>query len=299
MGILNRAKDGNSDEAEAGAVPQWMVELRNTAQKWLEDVPKTMQKLQEKQDSIKNPLFRFMRREFTIGSKVLHLINSGLLNLVQFVDGEIKATNDLRALVAELSKEQIPKRWNLYTMENLTVSHWILDFVKRVEQLNEIAQDDYVESPRSCRWLGGLFSPAGFIASTRQYVAQRNQWPLEQLILCVDIGSNEWVENSFIFEGVTLYGAGWDKDTKCLTLTEKTSTPLPPSRFIWRNDAIDKVSTSRQWKGKAPEICNVSIPVYLNASFRNLLFDVSLPVFSALPVETWVQRAVSLSVWSN
>eukprot|EP00483_Globobulimina_turgida_P003451 UN03457 len=182
-------------------------------------------------------------------------------------------------------------------MENLGVSHWLMDFVHRVEQLNEIAQSDYVTTPKPCKWLGGLFSPAGFIAATRQYVAQLNAWPLEKLILCVEIGEEDWKPNSFIFEGVVLYGAGWDKKSGCLILTEKTSTPLPASRFIWRNDEIDKISSSREWKEKAPQICNVSIPVYLNASFRNLLFDVSLPVFSALPVETWVQRAVSLSVW--
>ena len=69
--------------------------------------------------------------------------------------------------------------------------------------------------------------------------------------------------------------------------------------FVWRNDEIDKVSKSRQWTGEAPQVMSIKIPVYLNSSFRNLLFDVSVPVFSALPVETWVQRAVSLSVWSN
>jgi len=184
-------------------------------------------------------------------------------------------------------------------MAQLGVSHWIVDFVKRIGQLNDVATTDYVASPTACRWLGGLFSPAGFIAATRQYVASKNQWPLESLILCVEIGEEEWKENSFIFEGVILYGAGYDKNTGCLTLTEKTSTPLPASRFIWRNDDIDHISTSREWDGKAPEIVNISIPVYLNESFMNLLFDVSVPVYSALPTETWVQRSVSLSVWSN
>ena len=105
--------------------------------------------------------------------------------------------------------------------------------------------------------------------------------------------------NSFIFDGITLYGAGYDAHLKCIMLNEKTSTPLPPSRFIWRNDEIDRVSKSRQWTAEAPPVMSIKIPVYLKASFRNLLFDVLVPVFSALPVETWVQRAVSLSVWSN
>merc|ERR1712130_653463 len=137
----------------------------------------------EKQDSIKNPLFRFIRREFQCGQKTLSLVNEGLKDLCAFVDGEIKATNVLRSLVAELSKELIPKRWNLYTIDDLTIEHWILDFVRRVEMINAIAQEDYVTTPQSCKWLGGFFQPAGFIAATRQYVSNLNGWPLESLRL--------------------------------------------------------------------------------------------------------------------
>jgi len=292
------AASGDGDE-EAGAVPLWMRELRDRSKDWLQDVPDVMESLVEKADSMKNPLFRFMRREFQCGKKVLALVNEGLTDLCAFVDGEIKATNVLRSLVAELSHEHIPKRWNLYTIDDLTIDLWILDFVRRVEMMNAIAQEEYVESPQSCKWLGGFFQPAGFIAATRQYVSQINSWPLESLRLCIEIGEDEWVPNSFIFEGITLYGAGFDDELKCLVLTEKTSTPLPRSRLIWRNDDIDGVSKSKDWKGKAPDNYNLQIPVYLNATFRQLLFDIYVPVYSALPSTAWVHRAVSLSVWSN
>merc|ERR1719273_1229932 len=203
------AADGDGD-AEAGTVPQWMRDLRSRAEKWLKEVPDAFEQLEESAESIKNPLFRFMKREFQCGVKVLGLVNEGLKDLMAFVDGEIKATNVLRSLVHELSHEHIPKRWNLYTIDKLTIDLWMLDFEKRI------------------KWLGGFFQPAGFIAATRQYVAQNNQWPLESLRLCIEIGESEWKENSFIFEGVMLYGADFDSSLKCLVLTEKTSTPLPP-----------------------------------------------------------------------
>merc|ERR1719229_647684 len=297
--ILDAAADGD-DDVEGGAVPQWMRELKSRAEKWLEEVPESMNQLNEIEGvSIKNPLFRFMRREFQCGSKVLRLVNEGLKDLCAFVDGEIKATNILRSLVHELSHEHIPKRWNLYTIDNLTIDLWILDFEKRIKMMDDIASEDYVEGPKSIKCLGGFFQPAGFIAATRQYVSQLNSWPLESLRLCVEIGEQEWKPNSFIFEGVVLYGAGWDDELKCLVLTEKTSTPLPRSRLIWRNDDIDGVSKSKDWKGKAPDKYNLQIPVYLNATFRQLLFDIYVPVYSALPSTAWVHRAVSLSVWSN
>jgi len=296
--ILDAAADGDGD-VEAGAVPQWMRDLKSRAEKWLEEVPESMNQLNEIEGvSIKNPLFRFMRREFQCGSKVLRLVNEGLKDLCAFVEGEIKATNILRSLVHELSHEHIPKRWNLYTIDNLTIDLWILDFEKRIKMMDAIASEDYVEKPQSIKWLGGFFQPAGFIAATRQYVATNNSWPLEQLRLCIEIGEKEWVPNSFVFEGIMLYGAGFDPDLKALVLTEKTSTPLPASRLIWRNDEIDGVSKTKEWKGKAPASYKIQIPVYLNSTFKELLFDIYVPVYSALPEETWVHRSVSLSVWS-
>jgi len=276
-----------------------MRELRDRSKGWLDDVPQKHEQLTETADSMKNPLFRFMRREFQCGTKTLKLVHEGLNDLCAFVDGEIKATNVLRSLVAELSHEHIPKRWNLFTIDDLTIDMWVLDFVRRVEMMNTISQEDYVESPKSCKWLGGFFQPAGFIAATRQYVAQNNSWPLESLRLCIEIGEDEWQPNSFIFEGITLYGAGFDANLKCLVLTEQVSTPLPKSRLIWRNDDIDGVSKSKEWKGKAPDKYNMQIPVYLNSTFKHLLFDIYVPVYSALPSTAWVHRAVSLSVWSN
>ncbi len=38
-------------------------------------------------------------------------------------------------------------------------------------------------------WLGGLFTPEAYITATRQYVAQANNWSLEELYLDVHVGS--------------------------------------------------------------------------------------------------------------
>jgi len=287
---------------EGGTVPQWMKDLRKSSEKWLEEMPQHIDKLKQDQNSIRNPLFRFMNREFIIGNEVLKGITAGLKAIIAFVDGQIKATNDLRQLVDALSKEQIPKSWSRYNVGKTGVSHWILDFVKRVGQMTKIVATNYVESPfDTTLWLGGIFSPEGFMAATRQYVAQKNSWPLEDLELNVEIGKDKPAENCFIFSDITLFGAGWDPVSGCLVLTEKTSTALPPSRFRWiyLNEAQKKANESHDAKGIAKPIVKVGIPVYLNPSFKDLLFSVQLPVFSALPMEMWTQRAVSLCVWSN
>jgi len=295
---LSAVLNNTDKNQQAGTVPAWMKALRESASKWKENIPEKMSKLKESPESIKNPLFRFMRREFLLGGRILTRMNEELTALMQFVDGEIKATNDLRQLFTVLSKEQVPKQWALYTVDNkLGVTRWIVDFVKRIQQLQNIGQIDYVSDPKACLWLGGLFSPEGFIAATRQYVAAKNKWPLESLRLNLEIGQAQWKENSFIFEGLTLYGAGWDKQSGCLVLTEKTSTALPASRFVWAYSQDNKADTD--YNGQAPEVISVPIPVYLNATFKELLFSTRMPVFSALPNEIWTQRAVSISVWST
>jgi hypothetical protein len=304
MDELTALLDNTGDEQQ-GSVPGWMKDLRNNAAKWIEmlneALPQGLGQLREKPDSIRNPLFRFMRRELNIGSRVLKGMKHGLTQLIQFVDGSLKATNDLRKLVHDLSKETIPKQWSLYTVGQLGVTHWILDFIKRAKQLNQIAQLNYVEDPyQTCLWLGGMFSPQGFTAATRQYVAQKNKdkrWSLESLTLSLEVGKEAPEANCFIFEGLTLFGAGWDKRSGCLVLSDKTSTTLPVSRFRWANTAEEK--ESGEYVGQAPDIVSVAIPVYLNQSFKELLFSVRLPVYSSLPSETWTQRAVSISVWTT
>jgi len=145
-------------------------------------------------------------------------------------------------------------------------------------------------------WLGGLFSPEGFLAATRQYVSSKKQWPLEKLQLQVDIGQEETTDNAFIFTGLSLYGADWkpEENTSVLLLTDKTVVALPPTRFSWRLD--DEIAADL---AKQKKLAHVKIPVYLNSSFKQLLTSVNLYVFSAIPKEIWIQRSVSIGTWSG
>ena len=113
--------------------------------------------------------------------------------------------------------------------------------------------------------------------------------------LSLEIGQDTPEKNCFLFEGLILYGAGWDKSSGCLVLTEKSKTPLPVSRFRWTKGEGGHKGPQ---KGEAPEKIQVSIPVYLNESFKDLLFSANIPAFSALPVNLWTQRAVSITVWA-
>ena len=69
--------------------------------------------------------------------------------------------------------------------------HNFLNFVKELRvgfyslallPLSDLSLSQMVEI-----WLGGLFTPEAYITATRQYVAQSNNWSLEELYLDVRI----------------------------------------------------------------------------------------------------------------
>ena len=98
--------------------------------------------------------------------------------------------------------------------KDLTVLQWVADFSDRVKQLQKIshaANTGGAKGLKVCNlvleialsyrahvgevnlilflfqnlhiWLGGMFVPEAYITATRQFVAQANNWSLEELAL--------------------------------------------------------------------------------------------------------------------
>lgn len=81
----------------------------------------------------------------------------------------------------------------------MAVSGWIVDFARRLVQLDHIASLDNLNNVEV--WLGGLFFPEAYITATRQAVAHRKKWSLETLHLRLDIDRvND--PNSFVVDGL-------------------------------------------------------------------------------------------------
>ena len=83
----------------------------------------------------------------------------------------------------------IPDHWCKYKIpKTISLNHWIADLKSRLQQLESITREtdfQYLDV-----WLGGLFMPEAFITATRQAVAQKHQWSLEELRLEVDINKH-------------------------------------------------------------------------------------------------------------
>ena len=85
-------------------------------------------------------------------------------------------------------------------------------------------------------WLGGLFIPEAYVTATRQFVAQANNWSLEELHLDVQVHDNAKTATlddcSFGVSGLKLQGAICKNNTLELSSTISTELPLTSLRWI-------------------------------------------------------------------
>lgn len=236
-------------------------------------------------ENIKDPLFRFFEREVKAGARLLTDVRRDIEEVMLICEGEKKPTNHHRELMADLAKGVIPKTWSRYTVPpGLTVIQWISDFAERVKQLSAVAQASLAGSgslKNHSVWLGGLFIPEAYITATRQYVAQANQWSLEELRLKVNViekaeGAPAADACTFSVTGLQLMGAKCSGSS--LQLSSAISTDMPLTRLTWER-SIGENSTG------------VTLPVYLNATRSHILFTVNLEASGS---HTFYERGVAI-----
>jgi dynein heavy chain 1 len=150
--------------------------------------------------------------------------------MVVVCDGKEKPNNHVRDLFKFIRKDKLPKNWTTPS-KNLAQSVWIEDFSRRIEHMQKVSASKPSEYENMSFWLGGFFTPEAFVAATRQAVAQKHSWSLESLELKVAVDDTSNSADGFTFEGLTLHGAGWNKNLLCIT--NEMSFNLPPTRFYW------------------------------------------------------------------
>lgn len=155
--------------------------------------------MEESIDGVKSPLFRFYSRECTVATNLLSSITSDLASLVAVCSGTLKQTNDLRSLLSDLTRGVVPPSWRRYKCRSLPAGAWIVDFSKRIEQLERIVKSGALRA--QAVELGLLFYPNSYLTATRQTVAHATGISMEQLVLKVDLGSAAVGEDSFAIDG--------------------------------------------------------------------------------------------------
>ncbi|KAJ3195747.1 hypothetical protein HK101_011181 [Irineochytrium annulatum] len=178
----------SSSDAATSHLPPWIRTVRSLVPDWLDILPKEIHQLAPPESGGKDPMYRFFEREYAIGSSLLKTVRNDLVELIAVCDGKLKLTNHTRALVESVTKGGIPAHWRRYKVpKNFQLTAWVQDFKRRLDQLDQIITTGHFDGLTV--WLGGLFLPEAFVTVTRQTVAQKKGWSLEELVLSVKSGS--------------------------------------------------------------------------------------------------------------
>jgi len=161
-----------------------MVTVEEKASKLLQTLPKKVDQPELGEEANSNPIYRFLKRETGMARKVLKLVRKDLSDTIEMCKGNLKPTNDIREVSKSILMDNLPKNWKMWVTD-LNVTHWIIDLVKRINQLSTL--NNSKDFGKSNMWLGGLFYPEAFLTATRQYVTQCIKVQLDELVLNVSL----------------------------------------------------------------------------------------------------------------
>lgn len=246
-------------------------------------------------------------------------VRRDLSELIAVCSGDKKQTNHLRMLISCLTKGKnanslnekisvdysdqylflhilatVPSHWLVFKVPHgVSVNQWMMDLKARFDQIERISSLTSLGNLGDV-WLGGLFNPEAFITASRQAVAQKNGWSLEELSLSFEIGSvNRSGDDLFAVSGLRLEGAAWVEGAGGLKVSTTPNFKLEKTVISWK-----RISSSKHVSSSSSE-STVDLPVYLNKDRGDLLFIASLSsVKSTLPYSVVVQRGVAITAAS-
>jgi len=273
-----------------------MIEaVRETIDKWLSILPPICASssastehfpLEDSPDI--SPLSRCLLREIRRGRQILSAIHHDLNTTFMFCDGNVKATNQILNNVYHFSKEIVPPHWQLHYNETgtgvLSASAWVVAVAAKIQSLDRYSAliANKIMLSDCPVWLGGFFSPEAFITATRQYVAEKMQWSIEELELELCIGKatatsiQDVVIEKMYLEGATVSGTS-------IGISMDLRTALPSSTITWK------------LRGSIPDGA-ISFPLYTSDNRTKLAVKVHLLPPPGIPHTVWAQRGVAFLI---
>jgi dynein heavy chain 1 len=160
--VIKRKKSG--EKKDTGKA-KWILILQKKCETLLGLMPEKLETMKRTEEAIKNPLFRFLEREVTVAASILKKVKNDLAALIAICREEAKWTNELHKIADSLNQDKPPETWLQYKVHlEISAAAWINDFIKRVEQLQELkTQDDF---GKQGIWFGGLLFPEAYLTAT-------------------------------------------------------------------------------------------------------------------------------------
>jgi len=288
QGTSSQPKGEKTQKRRASVLVNPLAELGVKVKQMLSNLPEDLDVMPRDANSLQDPLWRCYDREVNFGRSLLKQVRADLQHLLSACEGNSKTTNDTRQLIQELTTDQVPKVWKKFAIAEITVTSWLADFVKRLDQMKVVVGLSSLQQHKL--WYGGLFFPEAFLTASRQAVAQAKQVSLEELNLVVTIGSSPATDDAFEVSGMYLEGAAWDASAKQLSVTDELTVALPNTVFRWLHVDSAEYKKTLQF---------LSVPVYLNTSRSILVTSFGLQSPKEIPNEVWVQRSVCVTIWTS
>jgi len=151
-------------------------------------------------------------------NRLIAAIRSDLKDVNLGLKGELTVTPYMEGIENAIFLDAVPPKWGkILGPSTRPLGSWFVDVLERVKFL-EMWTGDFA-LPNTV-WLGGLFNPQAFLTAILQQTARKNQWPLDKVVLTVDV-TKKYNKDDFTSpprEGAYLYGlymagARWDTQT--------------------------------------------------------------------------------------
>lgn len=178
---------------------------------------------------------------------LIHEVRRSLKELDLGLKGDLTITENMEVLMNSLFLGEVPATWEKKAYPSLQgLGPWYADLLLRIKELEVWVSEFQLPA---CVWLPGLFNPQSFLTAIMQATARKNEWPLDRMILTVDItkkGREEFSgvprEGAYI-NGLFMEGARWDIMSGLIQESLlKELTPAVPVIFI-RAITVDKKDT--------------------------------------------------------
>jgi dynein heavy chain len=239
-------RTGGAEEGEAGLEKS----VKKTLDEIMQSIPDRFN-IQELYNRVEKhePYVSICLQECERMNILVTEIRRSLSELDMGLAGELTMSEAMDRLMMALYVNQVPEGWAKLAYASLrSLIPWWKDLLDRHKQLTDWSAE--LTLPNSV-WLPGLFNPSSFLTAVAQSASRKNNWPLDQTVLTVEVTKKTEAEidapprDGAYVHGLVLEGARWDSKMNSLNEAnlKELYPPLPVLyvKAVW----VDKPQTAR------------------------------------------------------
>ncbi|XP_028983813.1 dynein axonemal heavy chain 11 isoform X2 [Betta splendens] len=197
----------------------------------------------------RNPYTLVCLQECERMNLLLAEIRTSLDELDLGLKGELTLSASMETLQSALYNDSVPESWaRLAYPSTKSLALWFSDLIFGCHELDSWTQDFVLPA---VVWLPGLFNPQSFLTAVLQSIGRKNQWPLDNMTLTVDVTKKTKEdfghpprEGAYI-HGLFMEGARWDTQSGVISESIlRDLTPAMPVMYVRAVPAEERVLKS-------------------------------------------------------